>query len=167
MIEVGGLTFREYLIREPLPLSTIQSAILDFLRNREDAVLYGALAVNAYVDEPRMTQDADIASTRGLEFAEELRDYLAARFHVAVRVRDVREGLGYRLYQARKEGNRHLADVRPVDSLPPSELKGGSGGQTQGVYGSPRPGRAPAGVPGAQSRNRPGPSTSRSRWRQP
>src|SRR5215831_1469772 len=61
----GSLTFREFAMREPLPLATIHDAVLDFLRGRDDAVLYGAQAVNAYVDEPRMTQDVDIASPRG------------------------------------------------------------------------------------------------------
>ena len=63
-------------MREPLPLSTIHDAVLEFLRNRDDAVVFGAQAVNAYVDEPRMTQDIDLLSTRAAELAEELRDYL-------------------------------------------------------------------------------------------
>ena len=90
----GELTFREFLMREPVPLATIHEAVLEFLRGRDDAVLYGAQAVNAYVDEPRMTQDVDIASTRAPELVEELRAFLHERFHVAVRVREVQEGLG-------------------------------------------------------------------------
>jgi Nucleotidyl transferase AbiEii toxin, Type IV TA system len=118
----GSLTFREFMMREPLPLARIQDAILlEFLPGRADAVLYGAQAVNAYVDEPRMTQDVDIASTRAPELAEELRKFLNERFHIAVRVRSVREGLGYRVYQVRKPQNRHLVDVRPVEALPPSK----------------------------------------------
>ena len=54
-------------MREPLPLATIHDAVLEFLRGRDDAVLYGAQAVNAYVKEPRMTQDVDVASTRAAE----------------------------------------------------------------------------------------------------
>jgi hypothetical protein len=61
----GSLTLREFAIREPLPLATIHGAILNFLRNRADAVLFDAQAVNAYVDEPKMTQNVDILSTRG------------------------------------------------------------------------------------------------------
>ena len=117
----GSLTFREFAMREPLPLATIHDAVLEFLRNRKDAVLYGAQAVNAYVDEPRMTEDVDIASTRALELAEELQKYLNKKFHIAIRIRDVREGLGYRIYQVRKPKNRHLVDVRPVDSFPPTQ----------------------------------------------
>lgn len=117
----GALTFREFMMREPLPLATIHDAVLEFLRGRDDAVLYGAQAVNAYVDEPRMTQDVDLMSPRAAELAEELRKHLNQRFHIAVRVRTVREGIGYRVYQVRKPANRHLVDVRPVDVLPPTQ----------------------------------------------
>ncbi len=109
------------MTREPLPLATIHDAVLEFLRGRDDAVLYGAQAVNAYVNESRMTQDVDIASNRAEELAEELRAFLNKRFHIAVRVRTVREGLGYRIYQVRKPENRHLVDIRPVDELPPAK----------------------------------------------
>jgi hypothetical protein len=115
----GSLTFWEFAMRERLPLATIHDAVLEFLRNRSDAALYGAQAVNAYVKEPRMTQDVDIASTRAAELAEELREYLHRQFHIAVRVRSVRGGIGYRIYQVRKPENRHLVDVRPVEALPP------------------------------------------------
>src|SRR5712692_6577905 len=117
----GSLTFREFAMGEPLPLATVHDAVLEFLGGRDDAVVYGAQAVNAYVREPRMTQDVDIASTRAPELAEELRVFLNKRFHIAVRVRSVREGLGYRIYQVRKPENRHLIDVRPVETLPPAQ----------------------------------------------
>jgi hypothetical protein len=117
----GSLTFQEFVMREPHPLAVIHDAVLEFLRGRDDAVLFGAQAVNAYVTEPRMTQDVDIASTRAVELAEELRAYLNKRFHIAVRVREVREGLGYRIYQVRKPENRHLVDVRPVEEFPPHQ----------------------------------------------
>jgi hypothetical protein len=51
----GSLTFRKFATREPLPLATIHDAVLEFLRGRTDVVLSGAHAVNAYVDESRMT----------------------------------------------------------------------------------------------------------------
>ncbi len=121
MIAEGSLTFREFAMREPLPLATVQAAVLEFLRHRTDVVLFGSHAVNAYAAEPRMTQDVDVASTRALAFAEELRAHLNQQFHIAVRVREVRQGIGYRLYHVRKEGNRHLVDVRPVDALPRSQ----------------------------------------------
>ena len=109
-------------MREPLPLARIHDAILDFLRNRDDAVLFGAHAVNAYVDEPRMTQDVDILSTRGRDFAEELRAHLARTFTIATRIREVAHGKGFRIYQLREPKNRHLADVRPVVSFPPTQI---------------------------------------------
>src|SRR5438477_4449556 len=83
----GSLTLREFAMKEPLPLAKIQDAVLGFLRNRDDAVLFGAQAVNAYLDEPRMSQDVDILSTRAAELAEELRSHLADTFHIAVRIR--------------------------------------------------------------------------------
>jgi hypothetical protein len=118
MFNAGTLTFREFMTREPLPLATIQEAVLEFLRGRDDTVVFGAQAVNAYVDEPRMSQGIDLLSTRAAELAQELRDYLKGRFHIAVRVRQVGEGRGYRLFQVRKSGNRHLVDVRLVETLP-------------------------------------------------
>lgn len=120
MFDADILTFHEFAMREPLPLATIQSAVLEFLRDRDDAVVFGAQAVNAYVREPRMTQEIDILSNRAVEFTEELRGYLADRFRIAVRVRQIGEGRGYRLFQVRKPSNRHLVDVRPVESLPAS-----------------------------------------------
>ena len=51
-------------MRETLPLSKIHEAVLEFLQGREDVVLFGAQAVNAYVSEPRMTQDVDLLSIR-------------------------------------------------------------------------------------------------------
>jgi hypothetical protein len=117
----GTLTFQEYAVQEPLPLATIHQAVLEFLSGREDAVLFGAHAVNAYVGEPRMTQDVDVLALRGEAFAEELRVYLHERFNIAVRTREIREGIGYRIYQVRKPKNRHLVGVRPVDALPPHQ----------------------------------------------
>lgn len=120
MLNAGTLTFREFMMHEPLPLATIQAAVLEFLRGRDDAVVFGAQAVNAYVREPRMSQYIDLLSSRAAELAQELRDYLSERFHIAVRVREVGTGRGYRLYQVQKAGNRHLVDVRPVATLPPT-----------------------------------------------
>jgi Nucleotidyl transferase AbiEii toxin, Type IV TA system len=105
-------------MREPLPLATIQEAVLEFLRGRDDVAMFGAQAVNAYVDEPRMTQDIDLLSPRAKELAEDLRKLLSEKFHITVRVREVGEGKGFRIYQVQKTGNRHLADVRPVGHLP-------------------------------------------------
>ena len=65
MLGDGGLAFAEFVMQEPLPLASIHRAILEFLRNADDVVLFGAQAVNAYVDEPRMTHRVAVASTRG------------------------------------------------------------------------------------------------------
>lgn len=105
-------------MREPLPLARIQEEVLEFLRGREDAVVFGAQAVNAYVGEPRMTQDIDVLSTRAESLAEELRQHLSGKFHIAVRVREVGEGKGFRLYQVQQTGNRHLVDLRSIEKLP-------------------------------------------------
>jgi len=118
----GSLTLREFAMKEPLPLARVQDAVLEFLRNRDDAVLFGAQAVNAYVDEPRMTQDVDILSTRARDLAEELRAHLAKTFMIAARVRDVAGGNGFRIYQLRQPKNRHLVDVRQVISFPPTQV---------------------------------------------
>jgi hypothetical protein len=48
--------------------------------------------VNAYVGEPRMTQDIDVLSLQAASLAEELRRYLSERFYIAVRVRMVKGG---------------------------------------------------------------------------
>lgn len=118
----GVLTFREFAMKEPLPLAKIHDAVLEFLRNRDDAMLFGAQAVNAYVDEPRMTQDVDIMSTRAAALAEEIRAFLAKEFTIAARVREVASGRGFRIFQLRQPKNRHLVDVRQVQQLPPNRL---------------------------------------------
>lgn len=108
-------------MREPLPLATIQDAVLNFLRGLDHAALFGAQAVNAYVGEPRMTQDVDVLSTRARDFAEELKEHLGLQFHIAECVREVAGGKGFRLFQVQKKGNRHLVDIRAVQFLPPVE----------------------------------------------
>lgn len=120
MLNADVLTFQEFVTHETLPLSRIQEGILEFLQGRDDAVLFGAQAVNAYVAEPRMTQDVDVLSTRAEGLSAELRDFLSEKFHIAVRVREIKEK-GFRIYQVRKEGNRHLMDVRMVTEFPASE----------------------------------------------
>jgi hypothetical protein len=121
MINADVLTFQEFAMHETLPLSKIQEAILEFLQGRKDVVLFGAQAVNAYVGEPRMTQDVDLLSTRAGELAEELKDFLSDKFHIAVRVRAVADGKGFRIYQIRSEGNRHLVDLRMISEFPTTQ----------------------------------------------
>lgn len=121
MFNPDMLTFQEFAMSEPLPLAIIQQAVLAFLRNRDDVALFGAQAVNAYVAEPRMTQDIDLLATQAPVFAEELRQHLAQQFHIALRIREVAEGRGLRIFQVRKAGNRHLVDVRAIDRLPDTQ----------------------------------------------
>lgn len=116
-----GLTFREIVMNEPLPKGVIQQAVIEFLAGRDDAAVFGAMAVNVYVDERRMTEFIDIVSPRAKELAEELQTHLNERFHIAVRIRTIRDEVGFRLYQIAKPKNRHLVDVRPADSLPAVE----------------------------------------------
>lgn len=118
MLSNDIISFQEFMNREILPLSTIQTAVLEFLRHRDDVAVFGAYAVNAYVGEPRMTQDIDLMSVSAPELAEELCAYLSDKFYIAVRVREVKEGKGYRIYQVQSAGNRHLVDIRKVSNLP-------------------------------------------------
>jgi hypothetical protein len=102
MLNAGTLTFEEFAMREQLPLATIHNAVLEFLRGRDDAVLVGAQAVNAYVCELRMSEEIELVSTRTIELAEELREHLSERLHLAIRVREIGDGKGYRLFQIQK-----------------------------------------------------------------
>lgn len=121
MFGADMLTLQEFVMAESLPLSTIQGAVLTFLRGRDDVVLFGAQAVNAYVPEPRMTQDVDLMAVRAVDLAEELREYLSQKFHIALRIRKVASGRGFRLYQVKKSGNRHLVDLHSVANLPQAQ----------------------------------------------
>jgi hypothetical protein len=121
MFSADVLTFREFMMREDLPIAAVHNAVFEFLRGRHDVVMFGAQAVNAYVNEARMTEDVDVLATNAEELAEELRVYLSDRFHIATRVRRVADGRGYRVFQVRKSGNRHLVDVRSVEALPAAE----------------------------------------------
>lgn len=126
MIIDGSLTFREFVMNEPVPLAVVHNSILEFLRGRDDAVLFGAQAVNAYIDEPRMTQYVDVLSTQAATLAEDLRQHLSDQFKIAVRIREVGDGVGWlRIYQIAKSKNRHLVDVRQVDTLPAHAEIGG------------------------------------------
>ena len=122
MLGDGSLSFREFVTREPLPLATIQDAVLDFLRGRDDAVLFGAQAVNAHIDEPRMTEDVDLLSPRAEALAQEIRDHLAQRFTWAVRVREGTAKGSYRVFQVREPRNRHLVDLRTETRAPKAQL---------------------------------------------
>lgn len=112
------LTFGEFMTHEDVPLADVFREVLGFLADQEDAVVFGAQAINAYCDPPRMTADIDILSTHAAEMAERIRAHLAQKFHIAVRTREVAGGSGHRVYQVRKPRNRHLVDLRQVPALP-------------------------------------------------
>jgi hypothetical protein len=118
LLRDAPLTFREFMSHEDVTLADVFRDVLSFLSGRDDAVLFGAQAVNAYCEPPRMTADIDLLSTRARELAEDLRAHLAARFQIATRVREVAGAQGFRVYQPRQPKNRHLADVRQVGALP-------------------------------------------------
>ncbi len=124
----GALIFREFATREPLPLARVHDAVLESLRGRDDAVLYGVHAVNAYVDESRMTDDVDIASTAPAALAEEVAGFLRQRFAIQTSITSVKAKtriVGYRVDQERHPTARHLVDVRVESKLPPARrIKG-------------------------------------------
>lgn len=120
----GALTFREFVMQEKVPLSAIHREVLEFLQDRDDTVVFGAQAVNAYVNESRMTQDINLLSINARALAQDLRKHLREKFHIAIRIRELKNGQAYRLYQARKSGSRHLIDIRNVDTLPESQRIG-------------------------------------------
>lgn len=124
LLHDAPITLREALSSTKSPtLAEVFRTVLASLKDRPDVALFGSHAVNAYVDPPRMTADVDVMSTDAERFAEELRDRLAEEFHIAVRVRTVAHGNGFRIYQVRRppEKNRHLVDIRQTDELPHTE----------------------------------------------
>jgi hypothetical protein len=112
------VTVREVMTHEQVPLADVFREVGRFLIGRDDVVLFGAQAVNVYAATERMTQGVDVMSTRAEAVADELRALLSERFRIAIRVRVVVPGVGYRVHQVRKPKNRHLVDVRQSDVLP-------------------------------------------------
>jgi hypothetical protein len=68
-----------------------------------------------------MTQDINLLALEAESLAAAIQVYLSETFYIAVRVRSVKDSLGYRVYQIQRSGNRHLLDIRQVDQLPPSQ----------------------------------------------
>ncbi len=105
------------MTHEEVPLATVFREVLLYLATRDDAVLFGAQAVNAYCEPARLTENVDVFSTNAKGLAEDLRILLNERFHIATRVREVVPG-GFRVYQSREPKHRHLVDVRQIAQLP-------------------------------------------------
>lgn len=120
MLADYSLTLQEFSMANEVTLAEIHRVVLNFLQNRSDSIVFGAQAVNLYVDEPRMTQDVDVMSMIAAELSELIRSELHQKLNIAVRVRSVASEKGFRVYQLRSPGNRHLVDVRQVDELLPS-----------------------------------------------
>lgn len=115
------------MTHEKVLLADIFRSVGDFISGRRDVVVFGAHAVNAYVDEERMTGDIDVLSTNAEKLANDIRDHLAKQFHIAVRVRSMtKHGAGYRVYQVMKPKNRSLVDVRQEALLPASRTRAGT-----------------------------------------
>jgi hypothetical protein len=106
------LTATEFSMQEPVPIHRVQEAIFEFCRGRSDVVVFGAQAVNLYAPDARMTQDVDLLSADPRGVASALAQTLGEQLHLAICVREVRPGEGFRVYQLRRDDNRHLADVR-------------------------------------------------------
>jgi hypothetical protein len=117
----GPLNFWEFATREPLPLARIHDAVLEFLRGRNDAVLVGAHAVNAYVDQARMSEDVDLLSQHPLALAKDVRQFLHQRFGRVFRVRMAKDGTGYCVFQPRRQKERRLVEIFAVEKLPPAK----------------------------------------------
>ena len=60
MVNAGILTFHDFAMGETLPLATLQAAVLEFLKQRDAAVLFGAQAVNLLGQRAPMTQEMDL-----------------------------------------------------------------------------------------------------------
>lgn len=67
---------------------------------------------------------SSLAEYLSAEFSN-LRTMASPQFQIDVIVREIGESRGYRLFQIRKSGIRHLVDVRPVASLPAAERVAG------------------------------------------
>jgi len=49
MVNVGVLSFREFAMREQVPLAVIQEVVLEFLHDRDRVMVFGARAENSWV----------------------------------------------------------------------------------------------------------------------
>ena len=105
-------------LREPPPHSAaLHLAAVRALKGRTDAALFGTHAVNALVSEVRATPDVDVLAARPAEVAAAVVDAVRMRCGVTLAITEGRNGLVLN----RPDGTRgrHVADVRPVDRLPP------------------------------------------------
>jgi hypothetical protein len=116
----GCVTLHEMDQPMDVSLSDIHRSVLSLLQNRTDLVIFGAYAVNAYLSptDVRMTADVDIQSIQGEVLAEEISQHLHQKFYIATRIREIGDSKAWRIYQPMKSGNRHLVNIRQVETLP-------------------------------------------------
>ena len=106
------------ILREPPPYAAaLHLAAVRALKGRTDAALFGTHAVNAYVSEVRATPDVEVLATRPAEVAATMVDAVRKRCGVTLLITEGRNGLVLNRPD-RPRGSR-IADVRPVDRLPP------------------------------------------------
>ena len=107
----------EILRESPPYAAALHLAAVRALKGRTDAALFGTHAVNALVSEVRATPDVDVLATRPAEVAAAVVDAVRERCGVTLSITEGRNGL----VLDRPDGTRghHVADVRPVDRLPP------------------------------------------------
>jgi hypothetical protein len=117
-----SLTHQEYMDPSRVTLAELQRAVFHALRDRTDVVVIGAHAVNAHVPgHPRMTSDVDVLSTNAEALAEQLRQELRDRFHIALRIRRARHV--WRVYRT-GAFRFPLVDIQPTKVLPRAVVKG-------------------------------------------
>jgi hypothetical protein len=123
IMQVDCITVHDLEQAMEVSLAQIQRSLLTFLQHRTDVVLFGAYAVNAYLEpqDVRMTADIDLQATHGEQLVMEICDHLHQEFYIAPRSRRLKNHPAWRIYQVLKSGNRHLVDVRQVEVLPASE----------------------------------------------
>ena len=106
------------ILRESPPYSAaLHLAAVRALKGRTDAALFGTHAVNAYASEVRATSDVDVLTTRPAEVAAAVVDAVRKRCGVTLSIAEGRNGLV--LNRPDRPRGCHVADVRPVDRLPP------------------------------------------------
>ena len=123
-MHINCLTLHDLGSTMEVSLSEIQRSLLTFLQKRSDVVIFGAYAVNAYLqpDEVRMTADVDMQTLQGQLLVTRIIEHLHREFHIATRSREVKPGQAWRIYQVLRSGNRHLVDIRQVEHLPDFEV---------------------------------------------
>lgn len=99
-----------------LLLENVQKFLLNYIFGRKDIVLFGAHAVNVYVDteDIRYTSDIDLLSVEPKELASEIAEAIKEKFNIKVKI--VNERFFYSIWD--KTNKRKLADITFTSELP-------------------------------------------------